>query len=653
MLHRLLAVLLLTLLTAGSVNATTTGTLLQRKIFIKAEQAISKGNLQLARQLKSTIRSYPLYPYLEYELYKKSLASLSNQTVQTFLDDSADAPLAENLRWRWLNLLASQKRWQDYADFYQRQKNISRQCHYLNALLQTGRKKEAFAKVEPLWLYGKSRPDACDPVFAAWKKSTDFTTELVWQRIELAIDQKQIKLARYLGKQLPANDKPWLDRWIKAHEKPYSVLQDSYFKRSHKYRNKILAHAVKREIRQGVFGALDLWQQIQRRYHFTELETHLVNRKLAFWLMRKEGRTAYDFVANVEPCSHDGKLQETRLRAGLLQQDWPNVLSWLDRLPADEQASERWQYWRARALQQQKDTAAANKIFLQLADSRSYYGFNAADQVNKPYHFAPAKTPIDQAINSRIKQSPAVSRIEELIALDRTSSARSEWYMFTRDMNEDELMAAAMQAKSWGWHDQAIFTLARSDYWDDLEIRFPVEHQKPVKKQAGVTSLDPSWIYGIMRQESAFNAAVRSHAGAIGLMQLMPATARYVSKKLLKQKPHSTAQLKIPENNILLGTTYLRYVLDKLEQNPVLATAAYNAGPHRVNRWLPKQQLPADIWVELIPFKETRGYVERVFTYASIYDHRLGRKLVRLSERMPPIKGTEELAAKAGTATTL
>lgn len=653
MLHRLLSLLLLTLLIAGSVNASTAGTLLQRKIFIQAEQAISKGKLQLAGQLKSTIKGYPLYPYLEYKLLKKNLSKLPNHKVQTFLEDYSDTPLADHLRWRWLNLLADQKRWQDYLDFYQPQKKTDRQCHYVNALLQTGQKKAAFAQVEPLWLYGKSRPKACDPAFAAWKKSSYFNAELVWQRIELAMAQKQISLAKYLGKQLPAADKPWLDRWIKAHEKPYSVLQDSYFKRSHKYKNKILAHAVKREIRQGVFGALDLWQQIQKRYQFNELETHLVNRKLAFWLMRKEGSNAYDFVANVEPCSHDSKLQETRLRAGLLRQDWPNVLSWLDRLPADEQASERWQYWRARALQQQGDKAAANKIFLQLADSRSYYGFSAADKVNRPYHFAPAKTPVDAKANDRIKQSSAVSRIEELLALDRLRSARSEWYLFTREMSEDELMAAAMQAKSWGWHDQAIFTLARSNYWDDLEIRFPVEHQQPVKKQAKVTSLDPSWIYGIMRQESAFNAAVRSHAGAIGLMQLMPATARYVSRKLLKQKPHSTAQLKIPENNIQLGTTYLKYVLDKLEQNPVLATAAYNAGPHRVNRWLPKQQLPADIWVELIPFKETRGYVQRVFTYASIYDHRLGRKLVRLSERMPPIKGSEQLSAKVDASTAL
>ncbi len=650
---RLFCIFLLMLMGAASVSATTAGTLLQRKIFIQAEQATSKGHLQLARKLKSTIKSYPLYPYLEYQLLKRQLNSRSNHEIRKFLDDYADTPLAKYLLSRWLDLLAKQKRWQDYVDFYQPQKKISRQCHHLNALIQTDNESEAFKLVEPIWLYGKSRPDACNPVFAAWKKSADFSTDLVWQRIELAIGEGQISLSKYLGKLLPTSDKPWLDRWINAHKEPHSVLRDSSFKHPHRYKNKIFAHAVKREIRQGVFGALDLWQQIQKRHQFNELEAHLINRKLAFWLMRRAEKSAYDFVANVEPCSHDSKLQETRLRAGLLRQDWSNVLSWLDRLPADEQASERWQYWRARALQQQGDKEAANKIFNQLAKLRSYYAFSAADKVNAPYHFSPAKTPIKPEINKRVTDSATVSRIRELIALNRTTSARREWYVFTKRLSADELMAAAVLAKSWGWHDQAIFTLAKSDYWDDLEIRFPLEHQNPITKQAKVTNLDPSWIFGILRQESAFNAAVRSHAGAIGLMQLMPATARFVSRKLLKNKPHSTDQLKVPENNIRLGTTYLKHVLDKLEQNPVLATAAYNAGPHRVSRWLPKHQLPADIWVELIPFKETRSYVKRVFTYASIYDHRLGRKLTRLSERMPPIEGTVRASAEAGTSAAL
>jgi soluble lytic murein transglycosylase len=234
MLLRLLGISLIMLLGVTSVNATTSGTLLQRKIFTTAEQSISKGNLRLARQLTSTIKSYPLYPYLEYELLKRNLSSETNQAVQKFLDDYADTPLADYLRLRWLNQLAKKKRWQEYVDFYQPQKNIDRQCHYLNALIHTGRKSEAFNLVEPLWLYGKSRPKACDPVFASWKKSSYFSTDLTWQRIELSIDKGQIKLARYLGKLLPAADKPWLERWIKAHEKPHSVLRDSYFKRPYK-----------------------------------------------------------------------------------------------------------------------------------------------------------------------------------------------------------------------------------------------------------------------------------------------------------------------------------------------------------------------------------------------------------------------------------
>ena len=179
MLPRLLGIFLITFLCATSVNATTAGTLVQQQTFLAAEKAVKKGNLKLARQLKASLKTYPLYPYLEYELLKKTLSSQSNKAVQEFLDQYQDMPLANYLRKRWLNQLAGEKRWRDYVAFYQPQKDIERQCHYLNALISTGKKAEAFDLVEPLWLHGKSRPKACDPVFAAWKKSPHFNTDLV------------------------------------------------------------------------------------------------------------------------------------------------------------------------------------------------------------------------------------------------------------------------------------------------------------------------------------------------------------------------------------------------------------------------------------------------------------------------------------------
>ena len=181
----------------------------RQKLFLTAEKAIDSNNQALYRQLQPSLKEYPLYHYLEYRQLKRSLPSAKPEDVATFLDDYADTPLAGLLRKRWLNQLASRKQWPEYLRFYDpADGNISRRCHYLNALLQTGRKEQAFAQVEPLWLHGRSRPKACDPVFQAWRKVGHLTTDLVWQRIGLAMNKGQVKLVGYLKKQLPADERP-------------------------------------------------------------------------------------------------------------------------------------------------------------------------------------------------------------------------------------------------------------------------------------------------------------------------------------------------------------------------------------------------------------------------------------------------------------
>lgn len=612
----------------------------QRQLFRAAERALEQNNTQLFNKLKQSLTNYTLYPYLEYEQLKRDLAHADAKEVRRFLERWQDTPLAPLLRNRWLSLLAKRKAWKKYVAFYKPDRNVARQCHYLQALIETGRKQEALDQVEPLWLHGRSRPDACDPVFKAWQEAGRLSTELVWQRIGLAMNKGKVALVKYLQKQLPAKEQPWVTLWLELRNQPELALTASLLRKDHPQRNKLLQYAAFRKIRQDPVQAIAFWEQLQARYLFDQLEAHLVNRKLALWLVRKDDPLAWRFLSSVEPCSHDSKLQEARLRAALRRGEWDTVLAWLNRLPQDEQQTDRWQYWRARALEQLEQHSQATSLYQKLAGLRSYYGFLAADRIGAPYNLNHEKTPTSELAISDIGNRPAIRRARELVALERWPDARREWRFATRDMPEEKAMAAAKLAQSWGWHDQAIFTLAKTGYWEDLELRFPLEHESDVRKYAQKRQLDISWVYGVIRQESAFNPSVRSHAGAMGLMQLMPATASYVAKRLLswKRKPRR-ADLVKPATNIELGTRYLADVLQRLGDNPVLATAAYNAGPHRVDRWLPENQLPADIWVELIPFRETRRYVERVFTYAAIYDRRLNKEVVRLTERMQPVAG--------------
>ena len=612
----------------------------RQKLFLAAEKALENGDRTLYHQLKKTLKDYPLLPYLEYQELRGSLATAKPAEVEDFLERNGDTPLADLLRRRWLNLLASRKQWAEYLRFYTPDGSVTRQCHHLNALLQTGRKAEAFALTEPLWLHGRSRPKACDPVFKAWRDAGHLTPELTWQRIELAMGLGQVKLVNYLKKLLPARERPWAELWLQLRSKPELALSSQRLRKPHAMRSQMLQYAAVRKSYLDPLGAIGFWKMLQERHDFTPAEASRVERKLAQRLVRRDDPAAWAFLQQVEPCSDDSRLQEARLRAALFRQQWDQVLAWIPSLPEEEQRSERWRYWRARALEQTGRRGEATALYRELAGERSFYGFLAADHVGADYNLNNAPTPVDGELLEQVGQLPGVQRARELVALERWSDARREWRFLTRQLSREEIMAAAKIAQSWNWHDQAIFTLARSGYWEDLELRFPLEHQKSVSHHARKRELDISWVYGVIRQESAFNPTVRSHAGAMGLMQLMPATARYVARKLLKQKRSpSRRDLTTPETNIRLGTTYLSDVLKRLEQNPVLATAAYNAGPHRVSSWLPDQQLPADIWVELIPFRETRQYVERVFTYAVIYDHRLGREITRISQRLQPISG--------------
>ena len=316
------------------------------------------------------------------------------------------------------------------------------------------------------------------------------------------------------------------------------------------------------------------------------------------------------------------------------------MLNWLDRLPDSHIDEDRWQYWRARSLEMTGKKEQAQVIYETISSERSFYGFLAADKLGKDYSLNNEQLDIDPELEKSVADMPAIQRASELFQLKRYLDARREWYATTRLFDENELQAAAKIAHSWNWHDRAIIALSKAKSWNDLQIRFPVKHQDQVYKNAERSEIDPAWIYAMMRQESAFMPDAISPVGARGLMQLMPATAKSVARKL-KQKYPSKYELLQPEKNIRLGTAYLKEVYQRFE-NPVLAIAAYNAGPHRVKRWLPEADMPADIWIELVPFKETRNYLKNVLAYTVIYAEKLDEKDIRMKQRMPSISADSD-----------
>ncbi|MGD2083616.1 MAG: transglycosylase SLT domain-containing protein [Chromatiales bacterium] len=645
----LLAALLGLTALAGGVATASDPLASQRARFVEAERALAAGRDADLATLRASLKDYPLYPYLEYEALKRSLRSAAPAEVRRFLETYADTPLAGRLRSAWLSRLARDGRWKSYVAFYEPTDSVVPRCRWLQALIETGRSGEAFAAVPEIWLHGRSRPKECDPALDAWRAAGRLTPELTWQRIELAFQAGEWRLARYLKRFLGPEDRRWAELWLDAHRDPDLLTRrPQAFSGDHPMRNAILEHGLERLADRDPEAALHAWESIDARFDFDSLESTRITRYLTLALAREHHPRALDYLERIEPCSDDLRLHETRIRTALGAGDWGATLSWIEALPPEARDEERWRYWRARALEMLGHRSEAADLYRSLARERSYYGFLAADRAGLEYRLDDIPVPVEPATLQTIAGRPGLRRARELRLLDRLGDARTEWQWAIRDMAAPELKAAAKLAQSWGWHDRAIFTLARTGYWDDLELRFPLEHRADIESLARTASLDPAWVYAVVRQESAFIRDARSGAGALGLMQLMPSTAGYVARKL-GERPPGRFDLLDPQINIRLGSTYLKRVYDRLGGHPVLATAAYNAGPRRVESWLPAGRLDADVWIELIPFRETRRYVQRVLTYTAIYEHRLGRAPERLSERMRPVGSAAGWADRAAS----
>ncbi|MDQ1363374.1 MAG: Soluble lytic murein transglycosylase, partial [Pseudomonadota bacterium] len=323
-------------------------------------------------------------------------------------------------------------------------------------------------------------------------------------------------------------------------------------------------------------------------------------------------------------------------RTAIRQGDWYQIVADIQNLPPKIQSDLRWQFWWAYANEQLGNHIEAEGVYHYLASRRDFYGFLAADRLDLPYAFEDRPLEISPDELNAMASHPSAARARELFSLGKIMDARREWAQLSRTQDEQGKLAASKLAQLWGWHDRAILTIGKTGHRDDIELRFPLLMQEAVTAWSAKHHVEPALTYAIIRRESAFVVDARSPVGATGLMQLMPATARNVAKQL-RVPYNGPKSLLSSDTNIRLGTGYLGQMLKHLDDQPALAAAAYNAGPHRVHSWRPDQTMEAVRWVETIPFTETREYVSNVLTYTVIYQHKLENSYTRLTERMPPV----------------
>jgi soluble lytic murein transglycosylase len=351
-------------------------------------------------------------------------------------------------------------------------------------------------------------------------------------------------------------------------------------------------------------------------------------------------RAGLGYLGRLEPRPDNVELQLARLRSALRLRAWPELAQWSDALPVSADPRAKWRYWRGFALLRSghgtQRRAAAAHAFASAASERTLWGFRAAELIGRPLALDHRPVPVASEAVAGMLASETIERVRALAQLGRQTDVRREWRELTAAMDRPGKLVAAAAAAELGLTNESILTLARASYWDDLELRFPLAYPDLVTAAARRHDLPLDWVYAVIRQESAFDPDIASHAGAVGLMQLMPATAREVAGKLERSAPERIELIE-PALNIKLGSAYLAEMQRRFDGHPLIASAAYNAGPTAVRRWLPDEPVAGDLWLTEIPYRETRDYVRRVLTYRIIYRHRLGLPPLRVGALLRPV----------------
>ena len=612
---------------------------LERHEFKQTRRLIKQRKIS-SKQIPNVLKDYPLLPYLEYADLRNNLRRATSKDILEFVDKYPDSILAGYLKKAWLRHLANRGSWSEFDRlFVDLSTDISvdksLECYKTLSDFKLGNNSTAITRAKNQWMVGYSQPKSCDKVFGFLYKAGDVSQKDIWNRIKLAMDGNNHSLAKFLAKKLRSrSDKKRFDLWSKVHRNPKKELKRIRYSSIGIKERDIIVHGIKRLARKDAELANQYWQQFVARMAFTSEQKLSAKSKIALHAALQYKENAVDLMREIPADKKDLSLREWSVRAALRQQDWKSVINNISDMPKVEQQKPEWVYWNARALSQTGQRGEAVKKWNLLSQQRRYYGFLAADAIGKPYKMNHDAVDPKKINMTPIYQNPAMLRASELRKVGMEKWARLEWEHAAKSMSEKDRHIAAVQALKWGWYDLAIrgANLAGAD--NDLVLRFPMAFRKEVERNGARNKIDPAWVMGVLRKESAFRKDARSSVGALGLMQVMPATGRSVAKKIRTPFRRSNELLNA-KKNIRIGSAYLSMLLDRFDENMILATAAYNAGPGNVLKWLPEDSdLPADIWVDTIPFKETRRYTQSVLSFSVVFGWRMTGQAPSLDDHM-------------------
>ena len=589
------------------------------------------------------LQHYVIHDYLVAARLRRDLALNPSEdldtTVDTFLHAHTGQPVARALRGEWLVSLANRRRW-DW--FLPRATDLSTSqliCDRLAGRLATGDTDGLAPEALARWSLPQKQPPECEPVFAWLRSEGLLTAALAESRTRAALAADSPRLAReFAGDVPPATLGPLL-QWIRLLEAPKPTLAALASNGSLPVESAALEAGFGRLSRTDAASALSLLPPLLTRPDTTRAVRTRLQRMAALGAAYSRDPGALAAFAQVPDEAVDGDVQEWRVRAALWAGDYAKALSWIEQMPASLGTQPRWRYWRARALEAAGDSEAAAALFAEIAGMRDFYGYLAADRLHRSYTLNAHSSPDVESAQNVLAATPGLIRAHALFDCGMIDEAAVEWAVVVSTVEPTVKVQAAHLAARWGWYAQSIESLAQVGELDDVRLRYPRPYSAAVAEASKLTQLPGDWILAVMRQESLFRSDAVSRAGARGLMQVQPATAAAVEKRWHLPPPDREQPID-PTPDVQLGAAYLRELLDRYGGQLGPSLAAYNAGSIPVARWLPAKSMDADVWIENIPYGETRSYVQRVFEHIVAFAWVRDAQLPRITALLPPVDPT-------------
>ena len=570
------------------------------------------------------LRRYPLYPYLQAARLRQSLSRVAadarevrlESATREFLKTQQEMPVVSELQRDWLNYLGQRAAWNEFqTDAPEKLSDPALRCHSLSARLATQNLDGLREAVLAQWLESRAIPKACEPVFAWLDTPVRLSPAETEQRARIATLQK-LPLPLTLESLTPER-RAALKYWSGLQEDAEAGLQQFLAGEAPPLPAAELAdlllQAFERVARAKSLRARPLFEGLLKRAPFDAAQRSRLQRSYALGLAYDHDAEAVKQFSPLPDSALDTLSHEWRVRSALLHNDWKRATHWLEAMPEAQRQEPRWRYWRARAHERRGDTQQAQALYAEVAQEREYHGFLAAERLGRKPDLRHQPLPDDWTTLDLLAATPALRRARELFLCDLPELAAAEFRLALRDLPASAKLQAARLAANWGWHERAVQQLAELQLWNDLWLRFPTPYDGEISAAARDTGVPSDWLYTVLRTESLYNPRAVSRAGALGLLQMLLPTARQVAQRAGLSRPERDDLFK-PEINVALGARYLSEMQQKFGGRFILTLAAYNAGPQRVPGWLPKSEIPGDVWVENIPFNETRNYVQRALS---------------------------------------